>query len=79
LLPPKPGVHWTLEILRHFQAFFWLGFLLVAFFTGDHHIFTHEGVIEIINIQPKGSHAKPYQVRQVRNIILKYRLGGEND
>jgi ABC-type glycerol-3-phosphate transport system permease component len=26
-------VHWALEILRHFQAFFWLGFLLVAFFT----------------------------------------------
>ena len=46
---------------------------------GDHHIFIHEGVVEIINIQPKGSHAKPYQVRQVRNIILKYRLGGEND
>ena len=46
---------------------------------GDHHIFTHEGVAEIIKIQPKGSHAKPYQVRQVRNVILKYRLGGEND
>jgi hypothetical protein len=42
---------------------------------GDHHIFTKEGVEEILNIQPKGSKAKPYQVKQVRNIILKYKLG----
>jgi hypothetical protein len=42
---------------------------------GDHHIFTAAGVDEIINIQPRGANAKPYQVRQVRNLILKYRLG----
>ena len=41
---------------------------------GDHHIFHREGVIEIVNIQPKASYAKPYQVKQVREIILKYRL-----
>jgi predicted RNA binding protein YcfA (HicA-like mRNA interferase family) len=41
---------------------------------GSHHIFFKEGVEEIINIQPFGSKAKTYQVRQVRNIILKYRL-----
>lgn len=41
----------------------------------SHHIFTQSGVEEIINIQPKGGKAKPYQVKQVRNIILKYRLG----
>lgn len=23
--------------------------------------------------------AKPYQVKQIRNIILKYKLGGDND
>jgi hypothetical protein len=44
---------------------------------GDHYIFTKEGVEEIINIQPIGSVAKPYQVKQVRQIILKYKLGGE--
>ena len=44
---------------------------------GDHHIFTRQGVVEIINVQPKGSKAKPYQVKQVRNIILRYKLGGE--
>jgi len=41
---------------------------------GDHHIFTKDGVEEILNLQPKGSKAKPYQVKQVRNIILKYKL-----
>ena len=29
---------------------------------GDHHIFTKDGVHEIVNIQPKGSQAKVYQV-----------------
>jgi hypothetical protein len=42
---------------------------------GGHHIFARDGVAEIINLQPKGTKAKPYQVKQVRNIILKYRLG----
>jgi hypothetical protein len=39
---------------------------------GDHHIFTMEGVEEILNLQPRGADAKVYQVRQVRNVILKY-------
>lgn len=43
---------------------------------GDHFIYTKDGVEEIINIQPAGNKAKPYQVKQVRNIILKYRMGG---
>ena len=48
---------------------------------GDHHIFTMNGVNEILNLQPKGSKAKAYQVRQVRNIILQYhlRLEGDNE
>lgn len=41
----------------------------------DHHIFTKAGVAEIINLQPlKGGMAKAYQVKQVRDIILKYKL-----
>ena len=43
---------------------------------GDHHIFTKADVVEIINIQPDGNKAKPYQVKQVRNVVLKYKLGG---
>jgi len=44
--------------------------------NGSHHIFGQRGVEEILNIQPKGRSAKAYQVGQVRNVILKYRLGG---
>lgn len=43
---------------------------------GSHHIFTQEGIEEILNLQPKGSQAKAYQVKQVRAVILKYQLGG---
>ena len=44
---------------------------------GSHYIFSKEGVAEIINLQPQiGGKAKPYQVKQVRNLILKYKLGG---
>src|SRR5579872_2980770 len=32
---------------------------------GDHHIFSKAGVAEILNLQPRGSQAKPYQVKQV--------------
>jgi hypothetical protein len=46
---------------------------------GSHHIFFREGVEEILNLQPKGNKAKSYQVKQVRHVILKYRLGGEPD
>ena len=46
---------------------------------GDHSIFTKTGVDEIINLQPKGGMAKSYQIRQVRGIILKYRLGVRDD
>jgi hypothetical protein len=41
---------------------------------GDHFIYWRDGIDEIINIQPDGNKAKPYQVKQIRNIILKYGL-----
>ena len=43
---------------------------------GSHHIYRKEGVEEKINVQRDGNKAKPYQVRQVRAIILKYNLAG---
>jgi hypothetical protein len=46
---------------------------------GSHHIFTGEGIEEILNLQPLGSKAKAYQVRQVRGVILKYKLGGQDN
>jgi predicted RNA binding protein YcfA (HicA-like mRNA interferase family) len=42
---------------------------------GSHHILTKPNVEEILNIQPKANLAKPYQVKQVRRVILKYKLG----
>jgi len=41
---------------------------------GSHHIFTKEGVEEILNLQPKRSNAKPYQVKQIRSMIEHYKL-----
>lgn len=41
---------------------------------GDHFIYYKHGIDEIINIQPDGNKAKPYQVKQVRNLILKYKM-----
>ena len=42
---------------------------------GSHHIFTRHNTEEILNLQPRRGMAKPYQVKQVRNAILKYGLG----
>ena len=41
---------------------------------GSHHILSKDGIEEIINIQPKSGKAKPYQFKQVREIIIKYTL-----
>jgi hypothetical protein len=46
---------------------------------GDHFIYTREGIEEIINLQPKGGKAKPYQVKQVRSLIGKYVLTLEDE
>ncbi len=46
---------------------------------GDHHIFARQDIDEILNLQPRGAKAKPYQVKQVRDLILKYRLDLEED
>jgi virulence-associated protein VapD len=44
---------------------------------GDHYIFAREGIEEILNLQPKESKAKAYQVKQVRNLIVKHQLRDE--
>jgi len=43
----------------------------------SHHMFRKEGVFEKINLQREGNKAKVYQVRQVRTVLLKYKLGGD--
>ena len=43
---------------------------------GDHFIYSRQGVVEIMNLQAlPGGKAKPYQVKQMRQLVLKYRLG----
>lgn len=47
---------------------------------GSHHIFTRDGVPEILNLQPLvGGKAKAYQVKQVRNVIVSNKLVGDDD
>jgi hypothetical protein len=41
---------------------------------GSHHIFARPGVAEILNVQPRDSFAKAYQVKQVRSVIVRYKL-----
>ncbi len=67
------GIHFS-ELLRLLARF---GFSERV--RGDHHIFARDGVEEILNIQPRGSMAKPYQVKQVRQLVLRYRLEIERD
>ena len=42
--------------------------------SGSHHIFTKPEVVEILNLQPRSSMAKPYQVKLVRAVIVRYKL-----
>jgi predicted RNA binding protein YcfA (HicA-like mRNA interferase family) len=47
---------------------------------GSHHIFFKNDIEEIINIQPKQDNkAKPYQVKQIRNLILRYNINTEDN
>ena len=41
---------------------------------GGHHIYTMAGIEEILNLQPTNGKGKPYQVKQMRDVILKYNL-----
>ena len=46
--------------------------------SGNHHIFKHPDIIELINIQNVKGKAKPYQINQFLSIIEKYDLKLEN-
>ena len=45
---------------------------------GSHHIFTKPEVEQILNLQPKGAKAKAYQVKQVREVIVHYKMTGKS-
>jgi predicted RNA binding protein YcfA (HicA-like mRNA interferase family) len=45
---------------------------------GSHHIFRKSGIQDKVNLQRDGNNAKPYQVRQVRSVIVRYKLASES-
>lgn len=47
--------------------------------SGSHHIFGHQNVRELLNLQDVRGKAKPYQVRQLLQLVERYNLslGGE--
>jgi len=45
--------------------------------SGSHYVFRKEGVPERVNLQRDGAKAKSYQVRQVRDVLVNYGLGGD--
>ena len=41
---------------------------------GSHHTYRKAGVVDKINLQREGKHAKSYQVKQVRRTLTRYGL-----
>ena len=42
--------------------------------SGSHHVFSRGDIAELINIQEaQGGKVKPYQVRQLRELLVQYR------
>ena len=54
------------------------GFRLLRI-NGSHHIFAHPEVSELVNLQDVNGKAKPYQVKQLLQLIERYDLTMEND
>jgi hypothetical protein len=46
---------------------------------GSHHILTHPGIPELLNLQEVKGQAKPYQVRQLLQLVERYNLTLEED
>lgn len=58
------------EMTRLAEAF---GFRLSRV-SGSHHIFTHPGIPELVNLQNVHGQAKPYQIRQLMKLVERYDL-----
>jgi predicted RNA binding protein YcfA (HicA-like mRNA interferase family) len=70
ILEGKSDANIEFEDLRRLLS--WLGFEERT--RGSHHIFRRQGVRELVNLQRDGHKAKAYQIRQVRQILVRYRL-----
>ncbi len=47
--------------------------------NGSHHIYIHNDVPELINLQNVNGKAKPYQVKQLLQMIERYNLQMEDE
>ena len=41
---------------------------------GSHHVFVKEGTDKMLNLQKEGANAKPYQVKQVRELLKELNI-----
>lgn len=55
---------------------FLLRYGFVERIRGSHHLFRKTGVEDKINLEREGAKAKPYQVRQVRAVLIKCHMAG---
>ena len=46
--------------------------------SGSHHIYTHPGIPELLNLQNVKGKAKPYQIKQLLQLIEHYNLTMED-
>lgn len=44
---------------------------------GSHHIYLHRAIGERVNLQSQRGEAKPYQLRQVLDLVVRYDLAVE--
>ncbi|MEM7481065.1 MAG: type II toxin-antitoxin system HicA family toxin [Acidobacteriota bacterium] len=58
------------DVQRLVEAF---GFSL-ARISGSHHIYSHPGIPEMLNLQEVKGQTKPYQLRQLLKLVERYNL-----
>jgi len=42
--------------------------------SGSHHIYTHPGIPQLVNLQDVGGQAKPYQISQFLKLVERYNM-----
>jgi len=55
-----------------------MGFVLVRT-EGSHHIYSHSGIAELVNLQNVSGEAKAYQLRQFLKLVERYDLRLETE
>ena len=47
--------------------------------SGSHHVYSHQAIPELVNLQDVSGEAKPYQIRQVLRLVERYNLELEDE